>query len=110
VKGNIMAEQSTIGRETYGDVAAAFADKVLFNDVWQRLGLSPRDRSIVTVSALVSAYRHNELPHHLKRALDNGVTREELTELVTHLAFYAGWPAASTAIGILRQVLAANPG
>jgi 4-carboxymuconolactone decarboxylase len=104
-----MAEQSTIGHETYGDVAPAFADftdTVLFDQVWQRPGLSARDRSVVTVSALVSNYRHNELAGHLKRALDNGVTREELTELVTHLAFYAGWPAASTALVILRKVLA----
>jgi 4-carboxymuconolactone decarboxylase len=63
----------------------------------------------MTVSALVAMYRLNELSGHVKKAFDNGITREELTGLVTHLAFYAGWPGASTAIGILRKVLAERP-
>ena len=71
--------------------------------MWERPGLSKRDRSLVTVAALVASYRHNELPGHVARALENGVTREELAELVTHLAFYAGWPAANTAVPILRK-------
>lgn len=79
---------------------------VLFDDVWQRPGLSPRDRSLVTVASLVALYRVNELPFHLKKALENGVTRDELAEAVTHLAFYSGWPTAATAIGILRQIFA----
>jgi 4-carboxymuconolactone decarboxylase len=94
-------------RHPFADVAPALADytdKVLFGDVWKRPGLSPRDRSLVTVACLISLYRANELPFHLKRALDNGVTREELAETITHLAFYAGWPVASTAVGIARKV------
>jgi 4-carboxymuconolactone decarboxylase len=75
-------------------------------DVWKRPELSPRDRSLITVSALVALYRTNELPFHLKRALDNGVTREELIELITHLAFYSGWPTAASAVTIARQVFA----
>ena len=71
-----------------------------------RAQLSPRDRSLVTVTSLVAQYRVNELPFHLKFALENGVTREELIEAITHLAFYAGWPTASTAIGIARKVFA----
>jgi 4-carboxymuconolactone decarboxylase len=81
-------------------------DEVLFDDVWQRPGLSPRDRSLITVSALVALYRTNELPFHMGKALENGVTRDEIVETITHLAFYSGWPTASTAITIARDVLA----
>jgi 4-carboxymuconolactone decarboxylase len=83
-----------------------YTDKILFGEVWERPGRSKRDRSLVTVATLVALYRTNELPFHLKRAVENGVTKDELIELITHLAFYAGWPAASTAEGIARQVLA----
>jgi 4-carboxymuconolactone decarboxylase len=72
--------------------------------VWQRGELSPRDRSLVTVTTLVSTYRINELPFHINKALENGVGQEELVETVTHLAFYAGWPAAMTALSIARTV------
>jgi len=94
-------------RSPYADIAPALAqytDEVLFGDVWRRPGLSPRDRSLITVATLVALYRTNELPFHLGRALENGVTRDELIELVTHLAFYAGWPAANTAVGVARKV------
>ncbi len=98
-------------RSPFADVAPALAgytDDVLFGDVWKRPGLSPRDRSLVTVATLVALYRTNELPFHLKRALENGVTKDELVELITHLAFYAGWPTASTAVGIARRVFEEN--
>ena len=94
-------------RSPYADIAPAlgeYTDKVLFGDVWKRPGLSPRDRSLITVASLVALYRTNELPFHLRRALENGVTKDELIELVTHLAFYAGWPAANTAVTIARTV------
>src|SRR5690349_15333096 len=93
-------------RGPFADVAPALDEltqDVLFGDVWERPGLSKRDRSLITVATLVAPYRTNELPFHLKRALENGVTRDELVELITHLAFYAGWPPASTAVGIARQ-------
>lgn len=96
----------------YADIAPALdgiTQQVLFGDVWQRAQLSRRDRSLATVAALVAQYRVNELPFHLKYALQNGVTREELVEEITHLAFYAGWPAANTAVGIARQVFAETP-
>ena len=96
-------------RNPFADIAPAlgeYTDKVLFGDVWKRSGLSPRDRSLVTVANLVSLYRTNELPFHLGRALENGVTKDELIEVITHLAFYAGWPPASTAIAIARKVFA----
>ena len=81
------------------------SETVLYGDVWERPGLSKRDRSLITVAALVAMYRGDQLTGHLERALANGVTREEIGELITHLAFYAGWPAAMTAGRIARKVL-----
>jgi 4-carboxymuconolactone decarboxylase len=78
---------------------------VLFGDVWERPGLGKRDRSLITVAALVASYRPQQMPFHMKRALENGVTPDELVELVTHLAFYAGWPSAVTAAEVLGPVL-----
>lgn len=77
---------------------------VLFGDVWERPGLSQRDRSLVTVTALVSLCRAEQLPFHLQRAMENGVTRDELVEAITHLAFYAGWPNAMTAATLLAAI------
>ena len=88
-----MPKEVTAARSAYADIAPAlgeYTEKVLFGDVWKRPGLSLRDRSLITVASLVALYRTNELPFHLRRALENGVTRDELIELVTHLAFYAG--------------------
>jgi 4-carboxymuconolactone decarboxylase len=104
-----MTDNTALRKSPFGDVAPAlgdYTDNVLFGDVWKRPQLSPRDRSLVTVSSLVAQYRINELPFHLKFALENGVTREELIEAITHLAFYAGWPTASTAVAIARRVFA----
>jgi 4-carboxymuconolactone decarboxylase len=104
-----MSEQPETPRNPFADIAPAlgdYTDKVLFGDVWKRAGLSPRDRSLVTVSCLVALYRTNELPFHLKRALENGVTKEELIETITHLAFYSGWPTAATAVAIARRAFA----
>ncbi|MGV9707397.1 carboxymuconolactone decarboxylase family protein [Streptomyces sp. NPDC003483] len=80
-------------------------NEVLFHDVWERPGLSPRDRSLVTVSVLAALYRSEQLPYHLGVALDNGLTVEELSEAITHLAFYAGWPNAMTAITRLKEIV-----
>jgi 4-carboxymuconolactone decarboxylase len=91
----------------FGDVAPKFAqltDDVLFGDVWARPGLSPRDRSLATVSALVAMNRPDQLRHHLERALENGLSRDELIEAITHLAFYAGWPSGVTAVGVAKEV------
>lgn len=106
-KSNAVSEAPSAARKAFGDIAPALAgytDDVLFGDVWKRPGLSPRDRSLVTVSALVAGYRTNELPFHLKRALDHGVSKDELVEVITHLAFYSGWPTANTALPIARRV------
>ncbi|MEJ2890290.1 carboxymuconolactone decarboxylase family protein [Actinomycetospora aeridis] len=79
--------------------------EVLFGDVWERPELSKRDRSLITVASLVSQYRSEQLGFHLNRALENGVTRDELVEAITHLAFYSGWPTAVTALTRLQEVL-----
>jgi 4-carboxymuconolactone decarboxylase len=79
-------------------------EKVLFGDVWERPQLSKRDRSLITCAALVAMYRPEQLRIHLARALDNGLSKDELGELITHLAFYAGWPAAVTAAGVAKTV------
>jgi 4-carboxymuconolactone decarboxylase len=103
---NAMTATSN-ARKNFGDIAPALADytdKVLFGDLWERPNLSPRDRSLVTIASLISLYRHNELPFHLKRGIENGVTRDEIIETITHLAFYGGWPVANTALPIARKV------
>ncbi|KFD27896.1 4-carboxymuconolactone decarboxylase [Sphingobium yanoikuyae] len=83
---------------------AGMTDKTLFGEVWADPALSPRDRSLITITSLISLYRGNELPFHLQRALDNGLTRAEIIATITHLAFYAGWPPAMTALGIARKL------
>jgi len=83
---------------------AELTEKVVFGDIWARPGLSKRDRSLATVAALVALHRPDQLKGHIWRALDNGVTREELAELFTHLAFYAGWPSGISAAQVAKQV------
>jgi 4-carboxymuconolactone decarboxylase len=102
-----MTDTPTAARKSFGDIAPALAeytDTVLFGDIWERPGLSPRDRSLITVATLIALYRINELPFHLKKAIDNGITKDELIEVITHLAFYSGWPTASSAVTIARRV------
>lgn len=91
----------------FGDInpkLAQLTDDVLFGDVWARPGLSQRDRSLVTVSALVAMNRPDQLRSHLQRARDNGLTEAELIEAITQLAFYTGWPNAITASVVAREV------
>jgi 4-carboxymuconolactone decarboxylase len=82
-----------------------YTEGVVYGDLWERTELSKRDRSLVTVAALVATYRPEQLATHIGRALDNGVTREEMAGLITHLAFYAGWPAAMSGALVLTEVL-----
>ena len=94
-------------RDLIGDVApklAELTEDVLFGDVWERPGLSKRDRSLITVATLVALNRTEQLPFHLVRALENGVTKEEIVESITHLAFYSGWPTAMSAIMLAKGV------
>lgn len=106
-----MDPQKSRAQQLVGDVApklAELTDEVLFGDVWARPGLSPRDRSLITVAALTALGRTDQLRSHLNLALDHGVTQDELAEVATHLAFYAGWPAGMTAASTLKQVLDAR--
>ena len=101
-----MPSESQAGQQAFGDIApklAQLSDSVLFDDIWQRPALSPRERSLITV-ALVALNRVEQLPFHLQLAQRNGVTRQQLAELITHLAFYAGWPAAASAVARLREL------
>jgi 4-carboxymuconolactone decarboxylase len=103
-----MASQRTAAQQMIGDFApklVELTDEVLFGDVWERPGLSKRDRSLVTVTALVALYRTDQITSHLRRALDNGLTTDELIEAITHLAFYTGWPNAMTAITTLKTII-----
>jgi len=85
-----------------------YTNDVLYGDLWERKGLSKRDRSLVTVAALIATYRPEQLESHLSRAIANGVTKDEITEIITHLAFYAGWPAAMPAAQLAYTVLEEN--
>ena len=101
-----MAHDPHYARKSIGDLApklAELTDAVLFADVWARSELGPRERSIATLAALVALNRSEQPPFHLARARDNGLADGELVELITHLAFYAGWPCAFSAIGVLRK-------
>lgn len=104
-----MSEQKQLTRaqQLVGDFApklAELTDAVLFGDVWARAELSPRDRSLVTVAALVANGNTEQLAGHLSRARENGLTESELAEVIIHLAFYAGWPRAMSAVKVAREV------
>src|ERR1035438_6582505 len=106
---NSMDSQQPIptARELLGDIAPKLlelTEQVLFGDVWERPGLSKRDRSLITVAALVALNRTQQLPFHLERALANGLTKDELVEAITHLAFYSGWPTSVSAATIAKEV------
>ncbi len=103
---------SSAAREQLRPVVPKLIDlteNVLFGDVWERPGLSKRDRSLITVAALVALYRPEQLRVHLQRALSNGVTKEELRELITHLAFYSGWPTAMSAATLAKSIFEEQP-
>jgi len=112
IGGNYGASTSTESRDRVRDTVPKLIDlteSVLFGDMWERPQLSKRDRSLIVCATLIATYRPEQLRGHLQRALFNGVTKEELAEVITHLAFYAGWPAAMTAANIAREVFEANP-
>ena len=91
-----------------GDIAPKFAqlsDEVLFGDVWERPELSKRDRSLITCTALVATGRTEQMAYHFPLAIANGVTRAELIEMITQMAFYSGWPTAVSAIAKVKEVL-----
>lgn len=94
--------------EQFGKIAPGlvqYTTDVLFRDLWLRPGLAPRDRSLVTVSALVATGQVAQITYHLNRAMDNGLTPEQAGEVVTQLAFYAGWPNAFSALPVVKEVI-----
>ena len=98
-------------QKMFGDFAPQlvhFTDDVLFGDAWKRPHLSPRDRSLITVAALLTGGNAEQLTFHLQFAKDNGATEDELIEAITHLAFYAGWPKAFSAMAVAKQVFRGN--
>ena len=103
-----MASEQTLIHHQLRELApklAEMADEVVLGDVWRRGGLSKRDRSLVTVSALVAQSRPELLETHLRFAFDNGVTQDELVEVITHMAIYAGFPSAISSMLTLKRIL-----
>ena len=98
-----MTSPRSVMQEVATHLAELSAD-VLFGDVWERPGLSKRDRSLITVATLTALYRTDQLRGHIRRALDNGVTRDEIGEIITHMAFYGGWPTAANAARVAKEV------
>jgi len=99
---------ATSARKTLGDVApklVQLTEDVLFGDIWERPQLSKRDRSLITCAALVAMGKTEQMSFHFPRAIENGVSQEELVELITHLAFYAGWPSSVSAATRLKDLL-----
>lgn len=108
-KGVTALSKSNAAQKLIGDFApklVELTDGVLFDDVWERKELSKRDRSLITVATLIALNRPDQLRFHLNYAIQNGVRLEELIEAITHLAFYAGWPSAVSAILIAKEVFA----
>jgi 4-carboxymuconolactone decarboxylase len=105
-------QRATRVGEQFGQITPSlvqYTADVLFRDLWLRPALAPRDRSLVTVSALIATGQVAQITYHLKRAMDNGLTREEAGELLGHLAFYAGWPNAFSAAPVIKDVIEKRP-
>jgi 4-carboxymuconolactone decarboxylase len=106
-----MSKESTgtdIPLSEFAPKLSQLTRQVLFGDVWERPELAKRDRSLITVAALVALNRPDQLRFHLGMALENGLKKEEVIEVITHLAFYSGWPTAMNAIKVAQEVFASN--
>ena len=102
-----MSKEPSAAEKMLGGFApklVELTDQVLFGDMWERKELSKRDRSLITVAALVALNRPDQLRFHLGRAIENGMKEQELIEAITHLAFYAGWPSAMTAMTVAKEL------
>ena len=103
-----MAVKSNPSREAVRAVVPRMielSEDLIYADIWERPNMSKRDRSLFVIASLVATYRPEQLKGHIGRGLDNGLTKDEIAEVITHLAFYAGWPASMTAARVLREVL-----
>jgi len=106
------AQRAARVEQQFGAVAPGvvqYTTEVLFRDLWLRPELAPRDRSLVTVSALIASGQVAQIPYHLNRAMDKGLTRAQAAEVITHLAFYAGWPNAFSALPVAKEVFDKRP-
>ncbi|CAM2793903.1 carboxymuconolactone decarboxylase family protein [Levilactobacillus brevis] len=103
-----MVKKQTAGRDNLGDFAPKFAelnDDVLFGQVWSRESELPaHQRSLITISALISAGNFEQLPAHLKIGKENEITKDEIAEVITHLSFYVGWPKAWSAFNLAKDI------
>jgi 4-carboxymuconolactone decarboxylase len=101
------AQQQSRAQQLYGDIApkmAELTDNVLYGDIWERPGLSKRDRSLVTIAALIALNRPDQLRSHINLGHQNGLTKDEIVETITHMAFYSGWPSAVSSLAIAKEV------
>ena len=106
------AQRATRVQQDFGQVSQGvvkYTTDLLFKDLWLRPDLAPRDRSLVTVSSLIASGQVAQMPYHLNRAMDNGLTKEQASEVLTHLAFYAGWPNVFSALPVAKTVFEARP-
>lgn len=107
------AQRAAAVEQNFGAVAPGvveYTTDLLFRDLWLRPALAPRDRSLVTVSALIAAGQVAQITYHLNRAMDNGLTQAQASEVLTHLAFYAGWPNVFSALPVVKDVFAKRQG
>jgi 4-carboxymuconolactone decarboxylase len=107
------AQRAAGVQQNFGQVAPGvvqYTTDLLFKDLWLRPDLAPRDRSLVTVSSLIASGQVAQIPYHLNRAMDNGLTKEQASEALTHLAFYAGWPNVFSALPVAKGVFDGRPG
>ncbi|KAB2723305.1 carboxymuconolactone decarboxylase family protein [Brucella intermedia] len=101
------AQQQSRAQQLYGDITpkmAELTDDVLYADIWERPGLSKSDRSLATITALIALNRPDQLRSHINIGLQNGLTKEEIVETITHMAFYSGWPSAVSSLAIAKEV------
>ena len=102
---------TSTAKTSFVDFAPTFVeytDKILFGDVWRRENLPLRDRSLITIGALIAGEHTNQLPYHFKLAKENGILQKEIIEIITHLAFYVGWPRAASAMQIAKEIFVEN--
>ncbi|MEW5421714.1 carboxymuconolactone decarboxylase family protein [Amorphus sp. 3PC139-8] len=107
------ASRQSFVQETYGNVSQGVVDnteQLLFLDLWLRPGLEPRDRSLVTVAALIASGHVEQITFHLNRAMDNGLSKDEASAMLSHLAFYAGWPNVFSAMPVAKDVFESREG